>query len=568
MLSYPQKTAITIAIPAAIFAYSSQPTTAAVFRLEEATVAEINEAFDAEALTSEQLIQLYLNRIEAYDEQGPSLNSIITINPNALERAAALDRERQTTGRRSPLHGIPVILKDNYDTFDLPTTAGSAVLEDSIPPDDAFIVEQFREAGAIIFAKANMSEFASQVPGGSLIGLTRNPYQLDRSPSGSSGGSAAAIAANFGVIGTGSDTGGSIRGPAAANGLVGIKPTLGLTSRDGIIPLALSFDVGGPFARTVEDAAIALSVIAGVDPADPATLDSAGRIPADYTEFLDLEALEGARIGVARDFFGRNPEVDQLINEAIAEMEAEGATIVDSLFFPEEVIESKDSIYTRIRWPEFKAQIPDYLATLEPQYPDNLAEIIEVAETIDFFETYPDRLELFRQEQASVPLTDPDYLDALTNGRALVRNATVDLFASNELDALIYPTSACPPGPLPNLEEPDYVCEPGPFASNIANITGFPDIQVPAGLTSEGLPVTVSFLGEAYSEPELLGFAYDYEQETQLRRPPATTPSLPGEVIEYEVETVPEPSSILGLLAFGLSSFGMGFAKRWKDSGQ
>ena len=565
-MSNPKRTAVAIATPVVLFAFVPQESPAATFELEEATVAEINQVFDAEALTSEELVQLYLNRIEAYDEQGTSLNSIITVNPDALQQAAALDVERQTVGPRSPLHGIPVILKDNYDTFNLPTTAGSKVLEGSIPPNDAFIVQQFREAGAVIFAKANMSEFASQVPGGSLIGLTRNPYQLDRSPSGSSGGTGTAIAANFGVIGTGSDTGGSIRGPAAANGLVGIKPTLGVTSRDGIIPLALSFDVGGPLARTVEDAAIALSVISGVDPADPATLDSVGKIPADYTQFLDPEALEGSRIGIARDFFGQNPEVDKLINAAIAEMEASGATIVDSLFFPEEVIESKDTIYTRIRWPEFKEQIPDYLATLEPQYPDNLAEIIDRAETIDFFETYPDRLELFRDEQASVPLTDPDYLDALTNGRALVRNATLDLFNSNDLDALLYPTSGCPASPLPNLEDPTFVCESGSSASNIANLTGFPDIQVPAGFTSEGLPVTVSFLGEAYSEPELLGFAYDYEQATQLRAPSPLVPPLPGEVIEYE--TVPEPNPISGLLLLGLSSLGIRLANCFKGQGE
>lgn len=311
------------------------------FRLEEATVANINQAFDTGALTSEQLVQLYLNRINTYDQAGPALNSIITVNPNALQTAKELDQERRLKGPRSILHGIPVILKDNYDTFDLPTTAGSAVLADSIPPDDAFITKQLRDTGAIILAKANMSEFAAGVPGGSLVGLTRNPYQSQRSPAGSSGGTGAAIAANFGVIGTGSDTGGSIREPAAANGLVGIKPKLGLTSRDGIIPLALSFDVGGPMTRTVEDAAYTLGVITGVDPADPATSASDDKFFRDYSQFLQRGALKGARIGVARDFFGGNREVDQLIETAIAKLEELGATIVDLLSFPPDVIDAK-----------------------------------------------------------------------------------------------------------------------------------------------------------------------------------------------------------------------------------
>lgn len=526
--------------------FFAAPVNAATFVLEEATVDSINDVLDAGALTIEGLTQLYLNRISEYDSQ---LNSIITVNPNALDIARELDLERQTTGPRSLLHGIPIILKDNFDTFDMPTTAGSAVLKGSIPPDDAFTVDLFRDAGALILAKANMSEFASGVPGGSLLGLTNNPYNLERSPSGSSGGTGAAIAANFGVIGTGSDTGGSIRGPAAANGLVGIKPTLGLTSRDGIIPLALSFDTGGPLARSVTDAAIALGIMAGIDPADPATLESEGNTFKDYTQFLDEDALDGAVIGVGRDFFGRNPEVDALIEEAIATMESLGATIVDSLFFPEEVIEEKGSIYTRIRWPEFKAQIPDYLATIGDEYPKDLAGIIEVAEDDPFFETYSTRLNLFRREVESVPLTDPDYIDALTNGRALIKNSVSELFSSNGLDALIYPTSGCPSGPLPGLTDPTYVCESGPSPTDIANLAGLPDVQVPAGFTSDGMPVSLSFFGTEWTEPELLGFAYAYEQATKNRMPPSLFPALAGEVVEYEA--VPEPNTAFVLIGLG-----------------
>ena len=559
MLKSMKRTATNVAIQTMALGLLPIGALAATFQLEEATVSEINKAFDAGALTSEQLIELYLNRIDTYDD---SLNSIITVNPDALELARALDLERQTTGPRSPLHGIPVILKDNYDTFDMPTTAGSIVLKDSIPPDDAFTVKQFRDAGAVIFAKANMSEFASGVPGGSLVGLTSNPYNLNRSPSGSSGGTGAAIAANFGVIGTGSDTGGSIRGPAAANGLVGIKPTLGLTSRDGIIPLSLSFDVGGPLTRTVEDAAIALGIMAGIDPADPATSESEGKSFNDYTQFLDTDALKGARIGVVRNFFGRNTEVDRVVENAINKIKLLGATVVDSLFYPEEAVASIGSIYTRVRWPDFKAQIPDYLATLDEGYPKNLEEIIALAEQDDFFKEYPGRLNLFRNEQASVPLTDPDYIDAATNGRALITNAVLGLLDGNGLDALLYPTSGCPAAPLPGITDPTYICESGPSPTNYANISGFPDVQVPAGFTSDDLPVTISFFGRAYSEPTLLGYAYAFEQATKARRPPDLFPALSGEEIEYE--TVPEPGMIPALAVLGISAFGVKVIKRGK----
>jgi amidase len=533
------------------------PSVAASFSLQEATVSSINEAFNNGVINAKQLVQMYLNRIAAYDgttclstptECVPpppgSLNSIITVNPNALSIAAALDAERLLSGPRSPLHGIPVILKDNYDTFDMPTTAGSAVLAGSIPPNDGFLVKQLRDAGAVIFAKANMSEFARTaggLAGGSLIGITQNPYNPVRTPAGSSGGTGAAIAANFGVIGTGSDTGGSIRGPASANGLVGIKPTLGLLSRDGIVPLALTFDTGGPMTRTVEDAAIALGIMTGIDPNDPVTSGSAGKFYKDYRPFLQANALQGARIGVAREFFGGDSERDQIMEAAISKLRDLGATIVDSVLFPSNFLTEKNTIFSRIINPEFKAQIADYLATLAPGYPESLADIIALAETIPFYAQYPQRLDLLRIEQSSVPLTDPDYLDALTNGLAFVRDTTLNLFTDNALDALIYPTASCSPAPLPNVSDPTYSCIPRPSATNIANLTGLPDIQVPAGFTPNNLPMTISFLGTDYSEPKLLGYAYAFEQATNARRPSPLLPPLAGENVH-----VPGPLPIFG----------------------
>lgn len=392
---------------------------AASFRLEEATVANINAAFDAGALTSEQLTQLYLNRIDAYDEQGPNLNSIITINPNALETAAELDAERGATGPRSLLHGIPVILKDNYDTFDLPTTGGSDTLAGSIPPDDAFTVQQFRDAGAVILGKANLSEFALTAGWNgysSFGGQTLNPYKLNRGPAGSSGGTGAAIAANFGVIGTGSDTGGSIRGPAAANGIVGIKPTQGLVSRDGIIPLALSFDIGGPMARTVTDAAISLGTMTGIDPNDPRTFESEGKFYKDYTPFLKEESLEGARIGVVRNFFGGNAETDQLSEAAIVKMEELGATIVDSVNFSNEFLDERSRISNAIFDSEFKPQIEAYLATLAQGYPQTLGDIIAISESPEIANSAtpvnPGRIAVYKTNEASGGYDNPVYIDS------------------------------------------------------------------------------------------------------------------------------------------------------------
>lgn len=544
------------------------PTTAlgATFTLEEASIGSINQAFDSGALTAEGLVQLYLNRIDEYDD---TLNSLLAVNPDALSIARSLDIERQTTGPRSLLHGIPIILKDNFDTFDMPTTGGSIALADFIPPDDGFIVQRLRDAGAIIFAKGNMDEWAhGGSPGGgysSVGGQTLNPYNFDRGPAGSSGGPAAAVSANFGVLGFGSDTGGSIRGPAAANGLVGIKPTLGLTSRDGIIPFALSLDTGGPFGRTVTDVAIGLSYITGFDPNDPVTAESAGKFPEDYTEFLSKDALQGVRIGIGRDFVGANPEIDAAFEEIIAKLEFLGATIVDSLFFPEEVFALRGSTYSIISDTEFKAQIADYLETTGPGFPKTLAEVIALSESPEVVNSeFPVNSTVFnRLLQAEVrgPIGNPEYAAAKDIQENIITPAVETILKGNNIAALIYPTSRCPASPLPGIQDPSYVCmSGGTSATNLANLSGFPDVQVPAGFTSDGLPFTLSFLGLPYSEPELLGFAYAFEQATESRKPPAFFSALDGETIESE--QVPEPSPVGALVGIGTILVGRKFLKR------
>ena len=334
----------------------------------QATIQQLSAAMDAGTLTSERLVQLGLARIEAYDEKGPLLNAVLTLNPKALDTARALDAERKAKGKRSLLHGIPIVLKDNFDTADLPTTGGSILLDGSIPPDDAFVVKKLRDAGAVIVAKVNLSEFASGGAFSSLGGQTRNPHDPTRTPSGSSGGTGVSIAAGYAVLGLGTDTGGSVRGPSTSNGIVGLKPTHGLLSRDGIIPLALTFDTGGPMARSVADVAVALGIMTGVDPADEATKKSEGRFERDYTKYLNADGLKGARIGIARDFMAQDAEVDWVVEASLQALRAGGATVVD-VRFPKWLLDVKGEFYTAVRYPEFPAQVATYLATLKPGFP-------------------------------------------------------------------------------------------------------------------------------------------------------------------------------------------------------
>lgn len=521
----------------AIFCFASAVTLAAEVELTAATIEEVNTAIDAGELNSVELVELFLDRIDAYDKQGPAINAVLTLNPEALEQARALDEERARSGRRSPLHGIPVLLKDNMDTADLPTTAGSFLLQDSIPPDDAFIVQQLREAGAIILAKLNMSEFASGGAMNSLGGPTYNPHDTTRSPAGSSGGTGAAIAAGYAMMGLGTDTGGSVRGPSSANGIVGLKTTLGLLSRDGVVPLALSFDTVGPMARSVYDVAVSLGVMTGIDPADDSTIKSEGLYHTDYTQFLDADALDGAKIGVARVFMDSDPEVDWIIESALQTMRDAGAEVVD-IEIPGWLMDVRGRFYRAIRYREFRAQIEDYLATIGPEYPKTLDDIIKQSMRLtsrreDGAIPNPGRWNLMMSEDDSGELEDYEYIAVRDHALPLVQSVMAGIMRDNELDVIVYPTSTTRPGRVDPDPNPNGAPGGGVSPVTLANMSGFPDIIVPAGFTGMGLPITISFMGPAFSEPRLLGLGYAFEQLTKARRLPVHTPALEGEEISY-----------------------------------
>ena len=526
---------------AAIVLLALEPAFAKSIDFDAATIADINTAFDAGTLTSESLTQMCLSRIAAFDRKGPSLHAVMTLNPKAVEQARALDVERKAKGRRSPLHGIPVVLKDNYDTFDMPTTGGSVLLEGSIPSKDAFVVKKLRDAGAIVLAKLNMSEFASGGTYSSLGGQSLNPHDLARGPSGSSGGTGVAVAAAYAPIGMGTDTGGSIRGPATSNGIAALKPTHGLLSRSGIIPLALSFDTGGPMARSVYDVAAALGIMTGIDPADAATAKSEGRFQTDYTKEMRADALRGARIGVARDFMGADPDVDWVVEAGFAAMRKAGATLVD-VRYPKWLLDVKGEFYTAVRYPEFTAQIAEYLKGTGPKYPKSLAELIDRANQFnatraDGVRPNPSRWTLFKRELESGSTTDYRYTAVHDFGLPMIRAVVEGMLASQQLDTIVYPTAsrrpaliaALPPGA--GTTTASALSAAGLAASDIANLTGFPDLIVPAGFTGDSLPVGLSFLGPAFSEPKLLSLGYSFEQATKARRRPIHTPALPGEGI-------------------------------------
>lgn len=525
---------------------------AATLDIDKATIAEVRAAFKA-GLTAEKLTAAYLKRIEAYDKKGPVINSVIYLNPKALDEARKLDAEFKAGKVRGPLHGIPVVLKDNFDTFDtfdMQTTAGSQLLEGHIPPDDAFVVKKLREGGAIIVAKVNLSEFAGsggstsgapddlakkgRVPNGfsSAGGQTRNPHDLTRGPAGSSGGTGAAIAASFAQFGLGTDTGGSVRGPSSANGIAGLKPTRGLMSRDGIVPLGLSFDTGGPMARSVYDVAIALGVMTGVDAADSATAPSAGNFKTDYTQYLKKGSLKGARIGIARDFLGKDAGTDKVVEDAIVTMKKLGATVVD-VNYPTPILQNRQGIYNTVVSAEFKADIAEYLKTTKPGYPKTLDEIVKKVNDPKTGYRSPEKaVGLNYTNSIALDLKDPIYLATKNQSLSATKAGNDAVFAKHKFDAVVYPTSPRPAQPI-KPQDPPPGGAGGDSPTNFANQTGYPDLIVPAGMTPEGLPVTISFFGPAWSEPKLIAYGYDFEQATRAIRLPKNTPALASDVISY-----------------------------------
>ena len=509
------------------------------FGLEEATIADLQQRMQSGRDTARSLAEQYVARIEAIDRSGPALHSVIELNPEAIAIADRLDAERKSRGPRGPLHGIPVLIKDNIATADgMMTTAGSLALAGARPPKDAFIVERLRAAGAVILGKTNLSEWANFRSTHSTSGWsgrggqTKNPYALDRNPSGSSSGSGAAIAANLSAAAIGTETDGSIVSPSNTNGLVGIKPTLGLVSRSGIVPIAHSQDTAGPMARTVADAAAILGAIAGADREDPATQAGANRgAPAgrpaaaavDYSMFLDAGGLKGARLGVVRNrLFGNNAAADAIAEAAIAAMKQQGATIVDPANIP--TLGKFDDTEFDVLLFEFKADLNKYLAWLGPASP-----VHSLKEVIAFNDAHKDReMPYFGQEIMAMaekkgPLTSVAYKTALAKNHQLSRALGIDaVMTKYRLDALVAPTGG--PTWLIDLVNGDGGTASAPGPSTVTSVAGYPHITVPAGFF-RGLPVGISLFGRAWSEPVLIKLAYAYEQATKHRRPPRFLPT-------------------------------------------
>ena len=491
--------------------------------LPEWTIAELQEKMEAGELNARQVAELYLQRIEEVDKDGPYINSIIELNPDALEIADTLDKERKAGKIRGKMHGIPVLIKDNIDTHDkMQTTAGSLALEGNIAAKDAFIVKQMRKAGAVILGKTNLSEWAnfrgkSSVSGwSSRGGLTRNPNALDRSACGSSSGSAAAVAANFAVAAVGTETDGSIICPAQTNGVVGIKPTLGLLSRSGIIPIAHSQDTAGPMARTVADAAILLGAMTGIDKADSATRLSKKRSSRDYSKFLDYEGLKGARIGVARNMAGSNPKIIKIFELCIEVMRQLGAVVIDPVKVPN--FDKFSATEVEVLLYEFKADLNKYLKSLSDE-----VRVHSMEDVIKFNEKNEDRvMPYFGQERMTAAqgkgnLRDKKYREALAKNLRLTRKDGIDaVMRKHKLDAIVVPSGG--PAWMIDLANGDAINWDMESTSPPA-VAGYPHITVPAGFVF-GLPVRISVFGKAWQEADLIKYAYAFEQATQYRRQP------------------------------------------------
>jgi len=506
---------------------STSATTIKPFVLDEVTISDLHDGMKSGKFTARSLVEKYRERIGEIDKKGPAINSIIQLNPDAMAIADALDQERKAKGIRGPLHGVPVLIKDNIDTADnMMTTAGSLALVGSKPLTDSFVAKKLRAAGAVILGKTNLSEWANIRSSHSTSGwsgrggLTRNPYALDRNPCGSSSGSGAAVSANLCAGAIGTETDGSIVCPSSANGIVGIKPTVGLVSRSGIIPISHSQDGAGPMCRTVKDAAILLGALTGADPEDLATADSAGKSRTDYTQFLDANGLKGARIGVARKYFGFSDAVDKLMEQSLDAMKKQGAILIDPADI--DTFGKFDDSELVVFMYELKADLNAYLARLGPGSP-----VHSLKEIIDFNERNSDKempyfgQDLFLKAEAKGPLSTREYLDAQGKDHRLARTEGIDaLMDKHRLDAIVAPTGG--PAWITDLVNGDHVAG---GSSNAAAVAGYPNINVTAGLIS-GLPVGISFFGRAWSEAALIRLAYAFEQATNARQSPRFLPTI------------------------------------------
>ena len=498
------------------------------FRLlsaQEPTVADVRAALGSKTLTCRRLVQMYLDRIEAYDKKGPSLNAIIVVNPNVLAEADALDARFAQSGFAGPLHCVPMIIKDNYDVLGFPTTAGSLSLKNSMPPRDAFQVRKLREAGALVLAKSNLAEFATspyETVGSLLPGHTRNPYALDRVPAGSSGGTAVAVAASFGAAGLGTDTGNSIRGPASHTSLVGIRSTMGLTSRDGIVPRQLHRDIGGPIARSVADAVAIFDVIAGSDPADPVTSPAQGHRPDSYLASLDKNGLVGARIGVLRQLLtgpstepDADPEIVKLFEAALSDMKRQGAEIIEGIKVAEIDEISASALGGCNR---FKHDLKAYLARLGPDAPMKSLDDIIASQK---FHPSVEKALLASQAASDLPPDENPKCQEVAKLQRRLAQGVLNAMDQAKVDVVVYPSWNFPPRLIGDLNTPH-----GNNSPRIAPPTGFPAITVPMGFTRNTLPAGMQILGRPWSEPTLFKIAYGYEQATRHRRPPTSTPPL------------------------------------------
>lgn len=488
------------------------------FNVIEATIAQVHKAFLDKSLSCRQLVDIYLARIEKYDKS-TQLNAIVFSNPHAVKRATELDAEFKKTAKLRQLHCVPVILKDNFDTADMATSGGSMVLKNSIPPDDAFMVRKLRAAGAIVLAKSNMGEwaFSPYFTISTTLGETRNAYDLKRVPAGSSGGTASAVAANFGLVGMGTDTGNSIRGPASHLALVGIRSTIGATSRDGVIPLLLNRDIAGPMTRTVEDTARIFNVIDGYDPNDPTTARAKGKLPENYLDYLKLDGLKEVRVGVLREISDTpttDPEIEKLFNQAIADLQLAGAVIADEFVIPDlESFTSATGFCSRFRY-----DINNYFVSLGENRP--VQRLKAVVDAKKYHETSEGGMEWAMSrdvppEQHEIPCVD---VEGDPRRKALL-DAVVKAMDNQNIDVVVYPSWNNPPRKIGDMKSPH-----GNNSPIIAPHSGQPAITVPMGFTKNGLPAGLQMLGRPFSDAQLIQYAYAYEQATKHRKPPPLFP--------------------------------------------